>query len=125
MAEIILEKAKAALAAAENRFRGRQAAQAAHAKEALEAKLANFDVYVESVMDSKRIKLITCKTDRKKKRIQDEMDYTRIHYKEVRNNMIKSAEGKLLAYKEPLYLKEARANLAAAQAAVDKLSVVN
>ena len=126
MAEIIpspadlklIEKMDATLQRAEARFESRKTEQAKRAREALDAKLANFDLYVESVLDSKAIKILTCKTERKKKRIQDEMEYTRRHYRDVRANMIKAAEGALTAYKEPLYLREARAQAAAARAKV-------
>ena len=105
--EAIIEKAKTRLDSARLRFESRREVQKEKAKADLETRLANFDVYVKNVIDSKIIKLATATSDRKKTRIQDEVAFMRIHYDKVRKSMIESAESRMTVYKTPAYLVEA------------------
>lgn len=113
-----LQKAEAKLEAAKQRLATREAAKAARHKAELEDRLKNFDIYVESVVDAKLSKVLVAKTERKKTRIRDEIALIKIHYKKVRENMIKTAEQRMKGYKQPLYLLEAQQLVASAEAAL-------
>ena len=100
-----LEKATAALRAAEERFALRQKAAEEAAKAELADKLRNFDLYVDSVVDAKLSKVLSAKTERKRNRIQDDVISIQKHYSELREQMIKRSAAK--SYKKPLYLTAA------------------
>ena len=116
-----LRAAKAKYEAAEKRFEQRQLQQAQAIKNALDVKLANFDLYVKSVLDAKAIKILGAKRADKKKRLQDEMVYTENHYKKVRETIVEYAGARATVYKVPSYLVSAKAALDQAQALVDEL----
>lgn len=97
-----LEKATAALKAAQERFALREKTARANAERELADKLRNFDLYVDSVVDAKLSKVLSAKTDRKRNRIRDDANRIREHYDELREQMIQRSGAK--AYKKPLYL---------------------
>ena len=112
-----LLKAEAKLEAAKRRLETREEERVKRLKSELEDKLKNFDTYVASVVDAKLAKVAAAKNDKKKNRLRDDALLIEKHYKDVRANMIKSAEQKMKgSYKQPLYLVEAQRVLAAVEA---------
>lgn len=97
-----LERALRDLEAAKERYALRQKNAEENSLRELTEKLKNFDLYVESVLEAKTLKILQAKTERKKNRIRDELIHTEAHYKEQRKQMVIKAHAK--AYKKPLYL---------------------
>ena len=97
-----LEKAEAALKAAQERFSLREKAAQENAERELAEKLRNFDLYVDSVVDAKLSKVLSAKTERKRNRIRDDANRIQEHYAELRKQMVQRSAAK--AYKKPLYL---------------------
>ena len=110
--DALVERMRSEYEEAKRRFELRHEVGNARAEEELKKRLANFDLYVESVVDAKLIKVPACKTERKRNRILDDVQNIKAHYAKVRENMIKARKDK--EYKKPLYLLEAEAQLAAA-----------
>ena len=110
--DALVERMRSEYEEAKRRFELRHEVGNARAEEELKKRLANFDLYVESVVDAKLIKVPACKTERKRNRILDDVQNIKAHYAKVRENMIKARKDK--EYKKPLYLLEAEAQYAAA-----------
>ena len=110
--DLLVERMRGEYEEAKRRFELRHEIGNTRADEELKKRLANFDLYVESVVDSKLLKVPGCKTERKRNRILDDVQAIKTHYAKVRENMIKARKDK--EYKKPLYLLEAEAQLAAA-----------
>ena len=110
--DTLVERMRSEYEEAKRRFELRHEVGNARAEEELKKRLANFDLYVESVVDAKLIKVPGCKTERKRNRILDDVQNIKAHYAKVRENMIKARKDK--EYKKPLYLLEAEAQYAAA-----------
>jgi hypothetical protein len=97
-----LERALRDLEIAKERFALREKNAAANISREAEDKLRNFDLYVNSVLEAKALKVLQAKTERKKTRIRDELVHTEAHYKEQRRQIEARAATK--SYKKPLYL---------------------